>query len=998
MALQKQVIPIPFAQGIDTKSDPKQVVPGKLISLFNGVFQSAKRILKRNGFTSKSKSIFGGGSIANGVGLKSYENEIDLLDGDNFFSYSKSKDKWTNVGTLKPMTVASQEITSNIARICWQDSAYNSAGYYGYAYVLSNNTSSATDHPLRISITDASTGSVIIDQQVSANVGYGVKILSIGNYLIAIYQDVASAAIKYSAVDVTNPSVILSAVTIATDINNDVTFDACVVNNVIYLAYQSTGVDKIGFYYLTSSLFLSSRGNAATGALIADGGLSIVGDASNNIWFFYVDRASQTLYGVIFTEFLATILLANTTINTNVELASSFNVAGFVRGTVAQILYTICPASTINTKNQYIKITALTISGSAGSSVVFKRSVGLYGKPFLDNGIFYIVAAYSRLSSGSSITYPQPTLYIISETTAVVARLLSNQLDYFQPVSFISGNNVAVPLSNTNSIASRLFEMSSLRGYTIGSTTIVTNEPILLVGNALTALTINFNKTPDASTIALDLNISGGMLWTYDGNSLFENNFNTFPDYLDLTESLGTGGLSVGTYQYVAIYEWIDAKGNHYRSGISPQVQITTTAPNSSVSVVVPTLRLTQKSQVQIALYRSSANGTTLRRVTQSPLTGTSYNDPSVDSITILDGLDDVRQAGGDILYTTGGEVENIPPPATNSLTTYRSRLILFPSEQTTSFWYSKEVVPGFPAEFSDFFVQNIDEIGGAIVGGIQMDDKLIIFKANNIFYMTGQGPANNGSNNDFSTPFLINSDVGCIDRGSIVLMPNGVMFKSNKGIYLLDRSLAANYIGAEVESYNPQTVTSAQLMKDVNQVRFTLNSGVCLVYDYYFSQWSVFSNISAVDSCSFENKFTYLKSDGTVLEETPGQYNDDGAFIPLSLTTAWLSMAGIQGFQRVYKALLLGDKKGSHTLVVKVRRDFNSTVLQTDNIDATAINPSVYQWRIFPIVQKCEAIQLEISDSQSSAFNEGFDISDLTLEVGTKSGAFKMPASQSFG
>jgi len=50
--------------------------------------------------------------------------------------------------------------------------------------------------------------------------------------------------------------------------------------------------------------------------------------------------------------------------------------------------------------------------------------------------------------------------------------------------------------------------------------------------------------------------------------------------------------------------------------------------------------------------------------------------------------------------------------------------------------------------------------------------------------------------------PSLIPTDTGTINPRSIVLTPMGIMYQSEKGIYLLDRSLQVSYIGADVEAY----------------------------------------------------------------------------------------------------------------------------------------------------------------------------------------------------
>lgn len=61
-------------------------------------------------------------------------------------------------------------------------------------------------------------------------------------------------------------------------------------------------------------------------------------------------------------------------------------------------------------------------------------------------------------------------------------------------------------------------------------------------------------------------------------------------------------------------------------------------------------------------------------------------------------------------------------------------------------------------------------------------DDKLIIFKPDAIYYVTGQGPDNTGGNNNFSDPIFITSTVGSSNDRSLTFIPAGIMFQSDKG------------------------------------------------------------------------------------------------------------------------------------------------------------------------------------------------------------------------
>jgi hypothetical protein len=427
---------------------------------------------------------------------------------------------------------------------------------------------------------------------------------------------------------------------------------------------------------------------------------------------------------------------------------------------------------------------------------------------------------------------------------------------------------------------------------------------------------------------------------------------------------------------------------------VSTQSEVSYTIGNLyGVSVQMPTLRVTNKTTVSDVLYRTQDNQTLLYRST--PITTPTINSTTEDFAYLFDAVSDITLVGNQQLYTTGGEVDNSSPPSSSAICTYKNRAVLIPNESPLTFWYSKQVIPGSPVEFSENFIENVDSLGGPMFAPVAMDDKLILFKANNIFYVVGEGPTPAGTQNDFSDAQLIATDTGCSNPASIVLTPQGLMFQSPKGIYLLARNMTVNYIGAEVEAYNSYTVTSAVLMENVNQVRFSISNGTDLVYDYYFGQWSIFTNISAVDACLFNGVYTYLSSAGLVNQENTS-YTDNGAFIQLSATTSWMSFANLQGFQRIWRLVVLGNYKSPHTLQINTAVDFSPTFEQNTSIPVMTA-PNIYEYRIHMKQQKCTSIQFQIQDSQSSAFGEGFQLSEITLEVGMKVGTNKLSAGSSY-
>jgi hypothetical protein len=398
-----------------------------------------------------------------------------------------------------------------------------------------------------------------------------------------------------------------------------------------------------------------------------------------------------------------------------------------------------------------------------------------------------------------------------------------------------------------------------------------------------------------------------------------------------------------------------------------------------------------------------------------------------VDFVSIVDTLADASILGNVLLYTTGDVVENIAPPACIASCLFDDRLWLIDAEDRNLLWYSKQVIEATPVEMSDLFTIYVAPSTGAqgstgpLTALSAMDDKLIMFKADAIYYLNGTGPDNTGSNSGYSQPIYITSSVGCSNPNSIVLMPNGIMFQSDKGIWLLGRDLSTNYIGSGVEAYNGIPVESAQTIPGTTQVRFILNDGTTLMYDYYFNQWGTFSNIDAISATLYQGLHTYLNEFGDVYQETPGIYLDGSIPVLMSFTTSWVTLAGIQGYERFYACNLLGTYFTPFKLNVQIAYDYNPSPVQAEAVAPDNYAPnwgSEAQWgsggpwggsegnvftaRVFPQKQKTQSFQLIINEIYDPTFGvpagQGLNLSGVLLLVGIKRGSRTQSAAKSFG
>lgn len=517
--------------------------------------------------------------------------------------------------------------------------------------------------------------------------------------------------------------------------------------------------------------------------------------------------------------------------------------------------------------------------------------------------------------------------------------------------------------------------------------------------------------------------ITGGYLSSYDGSKPTELGFHVFPENV-IGTSYGAGGLlGNGVYQYRMVYEWYDSQGQRHQSAASPAVTMPTTGAATGLArLVIETLRLTNKkspiSDVAIHIFRTQVNLTTFYRLTT--LNVSTFNNTADNYISYTDAAADSTISSNETLYISAGVVDTIQPSAAKLFAINKSRGFVVPSETPNDIWFSKEYITADCLSFSDSFVKRVDSSGGDIKAIATMDDKVVFFKDQRIGFFSGDGPFDTGAQDTFTEPETITVDVGIQDVESLTLTSQGLYFKSSKGIHILSRSLEIEYIGADVEAYNSDTITSANLIPDTNQVRFTTSSGVALVYDYYRKAWQVFNNHDIKDAVIFDGVYTYLSNQNSkVYQESSGFYKDGNVNIPLIVETGWMKLNDLQGFMRCWRGAILGKFLSSHQLKISIAYDYQpyyadfiywdaGSVLSTPTFGGgstfgggTTFGGStdyVYQVRFDMPRQKFESVKFRLEDVVSGDSNASMELSHLMLECGVKRGLNKLRSEKSVG
>jgi hypothetical protein len=250
----------------------------------------------------------------------------------------------------------------------------------------------------------------------------------------------------------------------------------------------------------------------------------------------------------------------------------------------------------------------------------------------------------------------------------------------------------------------------------------------------------------------------------------------------------------------------------------------------------------------------------------------------------------------------------------------------------------------------------------------------------------------------------------------------NGLMFQSDKGYWLLVRSAQqCIYLGAAVEGLTSQGIAnSANTIPGTTQIRSTMSSGVTLMMDYFNNnQWGTFSNVPAISSTIYNSFHTYLDKFGRIFQETPGLYLDGTYPVLLSFQTGWISLAGINGYERIHELIILGQFKSPANMFVNIAYDFKQPIQQSiitpTNYTGVYGSDSLYgqtspfggegpvlKWRIQLQQQKCQAFQITMKEQFDPSFGTvagaGFTLSGITGVITIKKGWRPMRASTSVG
>lgn len=1030
-------LPIQFTGGLNSKVSDFVLDQPFLQEAVNIRFNELGKLDKRPGFTAVPNDILGGGNVFDGYKLTTYNStELCLFDGSSLFSFDDQNDVWVPKGSA--FYTETQQIRVLNTKIFTQSNpdAITADNLTLYAWE-DNRIIPATSSGVRYSIIDNNTELNVVSDQIAYIFGTRPKTIAADGYFYLFYN-AAVEVILYNKIPVSKPNTTLvqfgSVCDDAKSVNptvSSIPYDVVVYNNAPLVCYAS----QTGVKFASPALTLNARTDIKT--------IGMCVDSNNTVWVSYSSASNTYVMAFVYDGGWITLLQ-----ETLIETTSAVNLALIEDISTGALNLTAEFALTGN--NNFIDNYLVQLTGTV-TLVGQQRGVGLASKPFKHGkNIFINTVFYSVLQATYFTICLTKGFNFLPATNSVQAANNNAIATTFTVVSKHSPQNGGT--YRTNSILSECSVLSNnnflFAGQRKGAFTSFIDSQTTNLGIA--GYTIKFNTTNAFNNVTANsnLHIAGGVKKIYDGISVVEDNFNYFPELADgygcdIELQTGVDGqltynalFDQNLYQYCVVYEWSDNYQQVQRSTPSVVNSIQTTTTGQAGNLTVPTLRLTDKtsprSPVAISIYRTVVNGSIFYKITDdnNPL----INDHTVDTLTYLDVLSDDDIQSNENLYTSS-QLENTAPPPCSIISLFQNRVVITNSEDPNTVWYTQNKFDlsqynTLALDWNTQFVEGIsNRIGaGAVTALGFLDQNLVIFKENSIFILQGDGPNPLNTSGQFNDAQPIVSDTGCINQNSLVYTPNGLLFKSGKGIYLLGRDTSLEYIGAPVEKYNYLTITSASLLAHKNEVWFTSQEGICLVYNYYFKAWTTAENVSAISGTIWKNKLCVLNTTGgSTGLSVMIQDNDDPVYVDTfangitknvqtTIKFPWIKPMGqLQGRAAVYNFVLLGMLQGPHILQVEVAYNYNHSIMERAEMNSNIagagrwggnptwgnnIDPGFWGQTNFANYQfqynfkyprgfygdGIESIQITLTDVNATG-NAGYSLNGMTFEINPLSG-----------
>jgi hypothetical protein len=1009
MALQKTTFHLPLAAGLDTKRDPRALDAPSLAVCKNAEFDEVGGIQKRKPYASIGTNILGGGTISGIRKVVSNGDELLAFTAEALYSWSVRDTAWVLKATyLAPKVTERSVFVDPTEQVSTDRCEVGSCVIYTWVV----NHATATSRRVWVAAKDKTTGAVVLPPtQPNASSVVGVdrpRLVALASKALLFFIDSNDDLVVIGLTPATLAADLAVASTLILDTADHTDkYDVVSDGTTAFFAAVRNPTTSYEVGTVSSALAIAR----ATKARTADDCIAVSAPSSTGSRFVVARPVVTDMRG----DVLNSSTLADVSVNVALGTASSATVnqitACYRSAQVAGEWSCHVFWSAGETANQSSAFqcgtNTINNAGAAGTESLFLRETGVASRAFDHNGRVFLWGVFAGESSAAGLAGPaglraalQNTYFLYRDDGLLIAKAGSHKAAGFR--------SLAGHLPGVQSTGVYVFCGGERRIISVST------KHSSYSARAPRDVSVQFdtNEARRCARLGPTLYVTGGEVRQYDGTNLVEVGFHVYP-WSFAGASLNAGSLGAGDYTYKFTYRWDNANGERDRSTTASHDIVTVSASEQvDFGLIVP-LRWTHKTRVAIEGWRTVANpviDSPFYLVTnQDPTVVTGDNewqesDPTASSHAIADDYPDATLTTKEANPENGGILENLAPPPASIIVATQDRIILAGiSDNPYRIVYSHLRGESEVAAFHDTLYVDVPPTGGAITGLGFLNETLVAFCETAIFALPGDGFDNLGQGSNYGPARLLSSDVGATTHESIALTPSGLLFQSDKGIYLLGSGWGLDYIGGPVSEFNDD-VSAVHVMESRHQVRILSAAGWVVVWDYLVNQWSEWTIGDGIDATIWQGTYHYATSAAVKAEQ--GSYSS--ADYSLDLETAWIKLDGLMGFQRIWYLQVLGEYRSAHDLRIRIARDYSDSdsagpTWIDDKFwspDATTVGGRLQVRHGLKSPQQCQAIKIRLTDyadgsTTTPPAGEALRLTALALEVGVKPrGLYKQLAS----
>lgn len=995
--LDYHLIQIPLNAGLKTKDDPRAMQPPGLSICADARFDDLGGIQTRFPFTALGTNIFGGGTLSNVRRLAVNGTELVVFTDTAVYSWNAQLSVWVLRGTHLAVAVhedprfvtTDDQVDADRAEL---------AGAVVYAWGVNSPKA------VWVAALDKSTGSVLMAPTALSGTLSRPRLVALSTRIMLFVNDDTNTSLKAIAIDPASPATaVAGALTTVLATVSNFFYDVVKAGtqDLVVGACRRTTTTSYTAFTVTPGLVVA----ASTKARTADGPLAVATIADGTQTQVLRGNSTNVQGDLLTTSTLADVFTGQA-IGTVSGTPINQIAAAFASTTCTAFWSSLETSDSLNSGFQ-VKSNTVTTSNVIGTEALFIRRLGVASRAFERGGQIYVWLVFGEDSAAVVAGTPlgvraqlQNTYFLYRADKLVVSKATWQTAGGYSPSTGRLPGVVAIAANDYAwcGASRRVIDLSADNRTAFGA-----RSPRDIV------FSFDSNDARRCTTLGRTMYVSGGVVQQYDGFAIVEVGAFVYP-WSIAAQDAAVGNLGAGTYNWKGTIAYVNGQGDKERSTTATGVQIAVGASRVVIISYFP-LYVTNKTArpPSLEFWRTAAAA-----AASSPYYLITGQDPSVTTgdnpyipnsttsgATFNDNFVDATLTTKEINPENGGAIENLAPPGASIIVASADRLFLWgvPGDPHR-ISYSKLRANGEVAAFNDFLAVSVPPAGGDAAGLALLNETLIAFRRRAIYALAGEGFANDGSGQNYGPARQLSPDVGAVNPDAIALTDAGLLFKSDKGWYLVDKGWNVKYVGADVAKFDGDTVLAVHVVEAYHQVRCVTN-GRILMFDYLTESWSAWAIADAVHACMWNGTYYYLSSSGN----TPMQEQASFALpvnYGLDVELGFIKPADLQGAVRVAEILILGEYRGTCTVRIRTaydyRQDGAGNWVYTDEVYWTptpAVIGSVLQVSRGLSRGRCSALKIRITACSiakdgTPPTTEAIKLTGIALRVGFRKTANK--------